>query len=197
MQVPKSKKVSAVALFVALAVVLNLTIKIPAPYAPFLIYEIWEIPIVASFLVFGPSVGVTVAVLNFLALELIPGILPIGPLYNLVAILSMLLGIRIGHRITVSARRRVSGVVAGATLLGGLVRVVLMTLMNATLLPLPYPLGFNIPSQALPGLLGLIGIFNATISLYTVPLSYGLVKAVSSRYRVGLAFPLSGSSVNS
>ena len=49
-----TKTVATIAVFSALAIALNLSpFKIPAPFAPFLIYQIWEIPIVAAFLLFG------------------------------------------------------------------------------------------------------------------------------------------------
>ncbi|MBS7628774.1 hypothetical protein KEJ23_02185, partial [Candidatus Bathyarchaeota archaeon] len=61
----KSKTVTTIAIFTALSVALVLSpAKVPAPYAPFLKYQIWEIPIVAAFLLYGPSVGVTVSCMN-------------------------------------------------------------------------------------------------------------------------------------
>jgi len=54
-----SKTLATIAVFAALTVVLSLSpVKIPAPYAPFLIYQLWEIPIVAAFLLYGLRVGV-------------------------------------------------------------------------------------------------------------------------------------------
>lgn len=95
-----SRATAAIIIFSALALVLNLSpVKIPAPYATFLIYQIWEIPIVAAFLLYGPKVGVTVSIVNTLALLVIfQGALPTGPLYNLAAVLSMLFGIYIVHK---------------------------------------------------------------------------------------------------
>ena len=63
----KTRLAAIVAVFAALTVALNIMpIRVPAPYAPFLIYEIWEIPIVVAFLLFGPRVGLAVTLVNML-----------------------------------------------------------------------------------------------------------------------------------
>lgn len=183
MALSKSRKLSAVALFSALAIVLNLVIKVPAPYAPFLIYQLWEVPIIAGLLIFGGAVGVWVAVINLLVLQAVfPGPLPSGPLYNLTAILATMLGVVLAHRLLLRLGRGVLAVTVGATALGALVRVVVMTVVNAVFLPFGYPIGFNIPVAALPGLLTLIAVFNATLVAYTVPLSYLILRAVYTRF---------------
>ena len=88
----ESKIIAAIAVFSALSIALVFSpAKFPAPYAPFLKYQIWEIPIVAAFLLYGPLVGIVVSILNTIILLIVyPGDLPVGPLYNLAAILSML-----------------------------------------------------------------------------------------------------------
>jgi len=184
----RSRRLSLVALFTALAVVLNLTVAIPAPYEPFLFYEVWEIPILLAVLILGFWDGATVAVLNTALLEAYrPGALPVAPLYNLAAQLSMFAGVLLVDR---QARRGGWGagrVVPAATASGALVRTGAMTVVNAIILPLPYPVGFGsglfpITPAAVPGLLVPIGVFNFTIALYTVPLAYTLAKAVEVRY---------------
>jgi hypothetical protein len=101
-----SRAIAAIIVFSALALVLNLSpIKIPAPFAPFLIYQIWEIPIVAAFLLYAPKVGIGVSIVNTLALlAIFQGELPTGPLYNLAAVLSMLLGIYIAQKAMLTFR---------------------------------------------------------------------------------------------
>ena len=96
-----TRKLSLIIIFVALTIALNVVgPKFPAPYAPFLFYEIWEIPIVVAFIALGPRIGIATAVLNTLVLLVAfnPG-LPTGPIYNLIAILPMFLGIFIPYRI--------------------------------------------------------------------------------------------------
>jgi len=181
---PRSRVTAAIAVFAALAVALHLSpIKFPAPYAPFLIYELWEIPIVAAFLLYGFRAGVAVAVINFLSLEaFFRGELPVGPLYNLIAILSMMFGVFLAYRL--AGFRLQSLVLVLALILGPSVRVVVMTVFNSLMLPLPFPLGFNIPTDTLVAILPLIALFNASVALYTIPVAYAVSAAVSSATRL-------------
>ncbi len=189
----RSRRLSLMALFTALAVVLNLAIAIPAPFEPFLLYEVWEVPILLAVLMLGFWDGTTVAVLNTLLLEgYRPGALPVAPLYNLVAQVSMFAGVLPVDRY---ARKRTWGggkLVPMATASGAALRTGVMTIVNWVVLPLPYPVGFGsglfpITPADVPALLVPIGIFNFTMALYTVPLAYTLARAVESRYGRALA----------
>jgi riboflavin transporter FmnP len=174
--------VSLVAIFTAMAVVLN-GLTVPAPYAGFLLYGIWEIPVLLALLLLGLGGGLAVAALNGIALEFInPGGLPTGPLYNLVAEVAMFAGV-------LAARRLMRGsgtpaLVLASTLLGAVVRTGVMTLVNWAVLAQPYPIGFGsfgVTQTAVPGLLVLIGIFNATVTLYVVPAAFAASRAIVSR----------------
>ena len=100
-----AKILAVIIVFASLTVVLNPAVTgigVPAPYLPFLVYQIWEVPIVVLFLLVGPKYAIPIAVLNafvLLALFIGPGGLPTGPFYNLAASLSMLLGVYIAHKI--------------------------------------------------------------------------------------------------
>ena len=183
-----SKTISFVAIFAAFTVALNLSpFKIPAPYAPFLIYQIWEIPIVASFLLFGPLIGVGVTIINTLMLfAVFPGALPTGPLYNLAAVLGMLLGVYVALRIVRKIRllRSEAGMAACVTGVGVLFRVGVMTLVNWLFLPYPPPVGYSLPQVAVMASLPLIGIFNFTLALYTLPLGHFLAKVAELSTRI-------------
>lgn len=176
-----SKTIAVVAVFAALTVGLNLSpVKIPAPYAPYLIYQLWEIPIVAAFLLYGVRVGVGISIINtIMLLAVFPGALPTGPLYNLAAVLSMLLGIYIIYRFATLNRRRETMLTASFTTVGIIFRVGIMTIVNWTFLPHPPPVGFGMPLAAVTAALPFIGFFNATLALYTVPLGYFIARAVS------------------
>jgi len=184
----RSRRLSLIALFTALAVVLNLAIAVPAPYEPFLFYEVWEVPILLAVLMLGLWDGTTVAALNTLLLEAYrPGALPVAPLYNLVAQLSMFAGVLPVDRYARGRGWGARRLVPAATGAGAALRTGVMSVVNAVILPLPYPVGFGsglfpITPAAVPGLLVPIGAFNFTIALYTVPLAYSLAKAVESRY---------------
>jgi len=177
------KTLAAIAVFTAITVALVLSpFKIPAPYAPFLIYQIWEIPIVVAFLLYGPVVGVSTSILNTIVLLAVyPGDLPTGPIYNLAAVLSMLLGIYIVHLFVhgLSGTRRETMVTASSTVLGMIIRTGVELVVTWIFLPLPYPLGFGLPVEAVIVTLPIVALFNATVVLYTIPIGYFLAKAVS------------------
>jgi len=243
------KTIALIIVFTALTLVLNLSpIKIPAPYATFLIYQIWEIPIVAAFLLYGPKVGIPVAIINTLALLIIfPGELPTGPFYNLAAILSMLIGIYIVQRVAVAFRTadeytieattymvlvmlsiiaafvqnvwwlfpgivfslmlfiainekwnkkaivpRISSnsngrsyaiIVTISTIAGAFTRIIVMSIINVVFLPFPPPVGFGLPREVAIAILPLVGFFNATLALYTIPIGHTIAKIVRPSIR--------------
>jgi len=183
-----TKTIAVIAVFAALTAVLSIfsPVRIPAPYALFLIYQIWEIPIVVALILFGPLVGVATAVINSIVLlAVFPGALPVGPFYNLAAVLSMLFGIYIafklvrGSSIRSEAMRPVSSTVLGCAL-----RVVVMTIVNWAFLRYPYPVGYSISEEALLAMLPIIGVFNFTIALYTVPLGHFVARIISAGLKI-------------
>jgi riboflavin transporter FmnP len=178
-----SKTIALIAVFAALTIALTVysPIRIPAPYAPFLIYQIWEIPIVAAFLLFGPRIGVSIAVMNTIVLLLVfQGSLPTGPLYNLAAVLSMLLGILVTIQLLNSLKVHSEAVMTtSVTALGMLLRVGIMTVVNWVFLRYPPPVGYSMPEAEIVAFLPIIGLFNASVVLYTVPLGQIVTKAVS------------------
>ena len=178
-----TKTITAIVMFAALAIVLNLSpLKMPAPYAPFLIYQIWEIPIVAAFLLYGARVGFLITVVNTLVLiALFPGALPTGPFYNMAAVLSMLLGIGVMKIFTDKRFPRNDAAVATLfTASGMILRTVIMVLANYALLRFPSPVGYSLPEEAIIASIPLVAIFNASLAFYTIPFGYSLARAVKS-----------------
>jgi riboflavin transporter FmnP len=186
-----TKALAASIVFAALTVALNPAISgigILAPYAPYLIYGLWEIPIVAAFLLIGSGAGILIAILNSLVLfAFFPGALPSGPFYNLIAIFSMMLGVYVGRRFFTSKAiqtENVIKIVAASTILGIVLRVAVMTVVNYVTLPQGYPIGFGLDELAVITLyLPSIALFNATVVLYTVPLGEFISDVVKSRTR--------------
>lgn len=183
-----SRTIAIVAVFSALTVALNLSpFKIPAPYAPFLYYQIWEIPIVTAFLLFGSLIGLYVSIINTIVLlAYFPGALPVGPLYNLAAILGMLLGIYVAQKI-VSRGSNIKNeltFILSCTVLGVTSRVLVMSVVNWVFLRYPYPIGFELPGEIITMMLPIIGFFNATLAMYTIPIGYILARAVSYGIKV-------------
>jgi riboflavin transporter FmnP len=197
-----TKSLALTIIFVALTTALNIYgPKIPAPYAPFLFYQIWEIPIVAAFLTVGPKIGTAVAALNTLLLLMIfPGDLPTGPFYNLIAELAMLIGIfaayKIGtyqcpkEKIGSFLKQHKIGLTISITALGVISRVAITTVANYFLIAQPSPLGFGsfFSFAGLGGQAGVIAflpfsiLFNATIALYTIPIGVIVAIAINSSF---------------
>jgi riboflavin transporter FmnP len=182
-----TKKIAAIVVFAALTIALNLSpAKVPAPYAAFLIYQIWEIPIVAAFLLFGYKVGIAISIINTIVLLVaFPGAIITGPLYNLAAVTSMLFGIFIAHRFLKSLINKRRDVLTPTilTLFGTVFRVGFMSLINYTFLPFPPPIGFGMPTEAVVASLPVIGFFNATLALYTIPIGYLLDRIIRLRMK--------------
>jgi len=182
-----TKTVTVIIVFAALAIVLNLSpLKIPAPYAPYLIYQIWEIPIVAAFLLYGTRVSVLIALLNTLTLiALFPGSLPTGPLYNLAAILGMLFGIGLMNVLVKKRSLKQEAIVATLFTASGVVsRTALMAFVNYVCLRFPPPVGYGLPEEGVVAAIPFVIIFNLTLALYTIPLGYSVAKAVKSYTKV-------------
>ena len=188
-----TKTITITIVFTALTVALNPVftgIGVPAPYMPFLIYQIWEIPIVAAFLLISPKSGVAISILNAaVLLALFPGALLLGPFYNLIAILSMLSGIYMAHRILREKTKKATvqletKLVTLSTVIGIIFRVGIMSIVNYVVLRYPSPIGFSTPEAAIIASLPLIGLFNATLALYTIPLGHFIADAIRSNLKL-------------
>jgi len=199
-----TKTLALIIVFVALTAAIDaFAPKIPFPLLPFLLYNLWEIPVVVCFLVFGPKIGLTVAFLNsFVLLILAPGYLPTGPFYNLIALLSMLIGVFAAYKIAtykcptekISSflKKHQIGLSISMTTLGIISRVAITTVANYFLITLPSPIGFGSFFQfgnqtghaAVLAYLPFSALFNATLALYTIPVALIVTIAIVSRFKI-------------
>jgi riboflavin transporter FmnP len=191
-----TKSLALIIVFVALTIALNIAgPKIPAPYAPFLYYQLWEIPIVIAFLALGPIAGLITSGINTLILLIyFPGFLPFGPVYNLIAILAMMLGAYIPYIISTHGhkkesvdnflREHIKMISVSATALGIIFRVAITSMTNYFFLQQSPPVGLAYSSGASLAFLPLSALFNATVALYTIPVALATVVAISSRYKI-------------
>ncbi len=186
-----TKELATTIVFAALTVALNPGVSgigVPAPYAPFLIYGLWEIPIVAAFILISPASGIIISLLNAAVLfAFFPGPLPTGPFYNLIALFSMLLGLYIARRFIKREgryRQTVLKIAAASTILGIILRVAVMTVVNYITLQQPYPIGFDLEEMAvIVTYLPTTALFNGTVALYTVPMGEFIANVIKSRLR--------------
>jgi len=187
-----TKELATTIIFAALTVALNPGVSgigVPAPYAPYLIYGLWEIPILAAFILISPLSGVFIALLNAAVLfAFFPGPLPTGPFYNLIALFSMLLGLYIARRFISregANQQKVLKIAAASTILGILLRVVVMTVVNYVTLQQPYPIGFELEEMALiVTYLPATALFNGTVAMYTVPMGEFIANVIKSRLKL-------------
>lgn len=194
-----TKKLAIIIIFTALALSLS-QITIPAPYAPFLYYQIWEIPIIVAFLLVSPIAGVAVSIMNTLFLFVIfPGSLPTGPAYNLAAILSMQVGIfateLIIKKVANRQKTKTEAVqyskkwVTASTIMGITTRILFMTVLLYFAIPQQSPIGFGWTQEATVALLPLEALFNATIALYTIPAGYLIANTIRRYVKLNLDSP--------
>jgi hypothetical protein len=73
---------------------------------------------------------------------------------------------------------------AFSTVVGVIFRVGIMTILNYALLRYPPPVGYALPEEAITTMLPLIGFFNATLALYTIPLGHFISKVISTNIKI-------------
>jgi riboflavin transporter FmnP len=185
-----TKALAITMVFAALTVALNPGVSgigVPAPYAPYLIYGLWEIPIVVAFLLITPASAIAISILNSVVLfAFFPGPLPTGPFYNLIAIFSTLLGLYVAQKFIKhepSEQKNVLKIAVASTGLGIVLRVVVMTVVNYVTLQQPYPIGFELEEIAVIASLPLTAVFNGTVVLYTIPIGEFIANIVKSRLK--------------
>jgi riboflavin transporter FmnP len=181
-----TKEIALIVVFAAIAVALT-PVAIPAVYVQGFFYRLWEIPIVAAFLLFGPKIGITVALLRTLAeLTFFPGPAGIiGPLFVLPVTLAMLLGIYVGSFLLKRTAQmdKMRGVkpVAYFIVFGVLFRTICAPPVSYVMFS--FLLGF--PAQQVIPLVPIFAVFALTLSLYTIPFGYLIARVVSRSLRVG------------
>jgi riboflavin transporter FmnP len=179
----KARTIAVLGVFAALMIALNLSpLKVPAPYAPFLIYQIWEIPIVVAFFIYGWRVAGALAVLNTLALLIIfPGALPTGPFYNFAAVVSMIAGLQLVKQfLPAKLKGKKEALAAGGLTASGMtVRTIAMLVVNYSFLSCPPPVGYSLPQDVVVFYMPFIALFNASLALYTILGGYAIARIVA------------------
>jgi riboflavin transporter FmnP len=186
-----TKTIALIIVFTALAIVLN-PVGVPAVFLHGFYFRFWEIPIVVAFLLLGPKIGVTVAVLRTLSeMTLFPGpAVFIGPPITLLSTLGMLLGLYIANRLLrhKGSNNITHGIkpVTYFTALGTLVRMSFTPFLTYILYSFLLPIvGINVPQSAIMGLIPLVLLFDLILSLYTIPAGYIIARIVSRNLKVG------------
>ncbi len=181
-----TKEIALTIIFTAVAIALN-PVQVPAFFMANWNFRFFEIPVVAAFLLLGPKIGVTVAVLRTLGeMTLFPGpVGPLIPLWGLLIDLSMLLGIYFAgwllKRKTSQDKNLGTRQVTYFTAFGTLIRAPASTLlMSATY----YFLQILTEAQII-ALMPFFAITSVILSLYTIPAGYLIARIVSRNLNVG------------
>ena len=179
----QTKSIALTIVFAAIAIALNPAfsrIAIPAPFFPFISYQIWEIPIVTAFMIIGPKHGVLAAIINGAILfAFFPGVVSLG---DVLACLSMLLGIFVVTNVITrnnpaQETRYTARSIASYTVLGVIFRISIMAVLDYVFLLRPIA-GVSVDEAAVLAMIPLIAIFNLTQPLYTVPIGCFIAKTV-------------------
>jgi riboflavin transporter FmnP len=190
-----TKTLALTIVFAVVTIILNpafTNIVFPFPLATFLFFQIWEIPIVIAFILIGPKSGVTITIINTLVLlAVFPGASPTGPFYNLAAVLSMLLGIYLAYKLVASKQKTENStfrcgtiIAAVSTALGTIFRVGIMSIVNYVFLRFPPPVGYSYTEAAILPFIPIVGVFNAIIALYTIPIGLIIANVVKSNLKL-------------
>jgi len=193
-----TKSLMLIVVFAALTIVLN-PVRIPTAYWPGFFYRLWEIPIVVSFLLFGPKIGISVAFLNALIqIMLFP--VPAGVIaypWGLVATLTMLLGVYVAQRVFRQGLLPETSILGAKpilylTSLGIAFRAGIMPFVDYSVYHslLPLALGRSFTETYIVALIPPMIVFNITVALYTVPIGYIIARQLSKSLKLGSSFKL-------
>ncbi len=187
-----AKEVALCSVFTAIAIALD-RVRIPLGPIPF---YFWEIPIVIALLLFGFKFGFSVAALSVFGQALIfPRALGfLFPIWNLIAMSTVLIGVALVQRLITWRASRTSQVkpfrikpVVYFTFTAIVFRLLLLPFVNYFMYKFMMPIMVG-PSFSdayimalMPGLL----IFDAILVLYTVPTSYIIAKTVQKNLKIG------------
>jgi hypothetical protein len=183
----RAKAVGVTAAFTALASMLNL-VPIPTAYLFGYSYQLGDIILVIAFFLFGLKIGLATAVLNMaVTMALNPNLISvIGAPYYMVSVLTMILGSYIALKI-IKQRTLLKGYVEAKSA----IYATFLAVATRTLIMLPLDLyafkylvafvsGWSITasSESIAIALPLIILYNVTVPLYVIPISYYVAKHV-------------------
>jgi riboflavin transporter FmnP len=143
-RIPRSREIAAIGLFGALSIILtiisNLLVKIAfVPPVSYLLFDFGEIPVMISFLIIGPRSGFTVAVIEWLSLNLLPTSIPLlGPLFKFMSVSLTVAGLWIGWKLFRTSDSKIK--LGVSSVVSAILRAAIMTIPNAALLVLIFGL---------------------------------------------------------
>ena len=181
-----------VAAFTALTAVLNL-VKIPVPFLPWFNYQLGDITLVITFLLFGLSIGFTVVILSMIiSVAMLPNAVGIiGAPYYYAAVISMVLGVCLYEKLIKPKIQKSRYLVAKSASLSTVVSILTRTLI---MLPLDYyiygylvsivsPLGLAEAYTFVLAWMPFMILYNITVPIFAIPISYYTAEKVSKHFK--------------
>lgn len=171
-----SRLVASVAAIAPIAILLAApgAPEISFPLLPFLKFELWEIPVYFAFYFFGFRTAVLTELVVYAVVQTHPSTILFAPVYNLVAVLLTLVGLRIG----LLAPRFSKPIGLGVA---SVIRALGMMAFNYVFIQLPVPFGFSYPLKLVLPILPPIGIFNVIVTLYSAGSALAVYEVVWRR----------------
>ncbi len=186
-----AKSIALVITFAGLAIVLNPAVSgMAIPYPPLptsLAFNVWEIPIIVVFLLFGFKFGLPVAGINSLFVFSVWPSNPFLALGTLVTELTMMTGIYlmfrvIGHRIPAVTVANRTKLIVLATVFASLLRIVFQASWTYWLLKSPL---YNAPdTYVFTVWLPWQAVFNVIQPIITVPLAFVIGRGVDKNMAI-------------
>jgi riboflavin transporter FmnP len=176
--------------FAGVAMVLNPAvtgIKIPAPFLTGLYFQVWDIPIIAAFLLLGFRYGLLAAVINsFFLFAVFPG--PAQWAYapgNVAALASMMVGIYLAQKLVArfASEEKASfkaKSVGASTALGMAIRIPVMMIVMYVILRYAY----SAPDIYTFAVLPVQALYCVIMALYTIPIAYLIAGTISRTLKV-------------
>jgi riboflavin transporter FmnP len=191
-----SKAISLVIAFTALATALNF-VRIPVPFLLNYSYQLGDIILVIAFLLFGLKIGLTVALFNMLTTMVIyPNpVSIIGAPYYLFSILAMVLGAYLFGKLIKQRTQTKPNIDAKSatfsTICAILTRTLIMLPLDFLIFPYLVSLAsgwsivdaYNSVFLVMPAII----LYNITVPIYVIPISYVISKKVSLHIKSPLA----------
>jgi riboflavin transporter FmnP len=184
--------VGIVAAFTALTAVLNL-IKIPVPFLPWFNYQLGDLTLVITFLLFGLSIGFTVVILSMIiSISMLPtAVGVIGAPYYYVAVITMVFGVCLYEKLIKPKIQNSRYLVAKSTSISTVISILTRTLI---MLPLDYYIyGYLVSIVSGLGLaeayafvlawMPLMILYNITVPIFAIPTSYYTAEKISKHYK--------------
>ncbi|PVX26468.1 MAG: hypothetical protein CW716_05870 [Candidatus Bathyarchaeum sp.] len=193
-----ARSVSLIAVFAALAIILN-AVRIPTFYHPGFFYALYEIPILVAFMIYGFKIGFLIEIIHIIGQEIFfpmgPGgivVYPMGIIVHLFMFSGIFLASRLIKRKIASGqnlnekKKSFLSTVFATVFRGGLMPIIDYAVIYSILLPLA--LGRSIPEAYILSLVPAFIIYNITSTLYAVPTAYLIARKTNNYLKLKAKF---------